>query len=176
MLVSMIPADALVGRAGSMTITDMGVVAPLREKGCTVIDPYEGDLSPEDQVKARHRVLSCDVFLASSNAITRDGTIVNIDGTGNRVAAMIFGPKRAILVVGRNKIVPDLTSAMERLETVACPLNARRLKRNTPCHTLGYCPDGCTSPDRMCNVTVIIEKQPTGSSITVIVVNEDLGF
>lgn len=176
MILAMVPADAVVGRAGSVTLTDLGVVDELRKKGCTVIDPFEAGLSPDQRAEARRKVLLADVFLAGTNAVTRDGILVNTDGTGNRVSAMIFGPKKTILAVGRNKIVPDVAAAHERIRNIAAPLNARRLALKTPCFSLGYCPGDCTSTSRMCKATVILEKNPSASSITVILIDEDLGF
>lgn len=117
-----------------------------------------------------------DLFLLSANAITSDGVIVNIDGTGNRVAASIFGPKRVIYVIGRNKIVNGgVLEAIARAKRYACPPNCRRLGKNTPCASHGICAD-CESADRICKVTAIFDRPPTHTSTKVILVDEDLGY
>ena len=117
-----------------------------------------------------------DLFLLSANAMTEDGVIVNIDGTGNRIAASIYGPKRVVYVVGRNKIVPGgILEAIVRAKKYACPPNCRRLSKKTPCATLGTCAD-CDSPDRICKVTAVFDRCPTHTPTLVVVVNEDLGY
>jgi hypothetical protein len=109
------------------------------------------------------------------NAITDDGKIVNTDGLGNRLAAFCFGPGKVIVIAGRNKITCDLDAAMERVRNVAAPINARRFGLTTPCVETGKCTD-CDSPERICNLTLIIEKQHTKGRMKVILVNEDLGY
>ena len=149
-----------VGWGGSETIKEIGVRTALEESGKEIRD---------------HQT-QMDLFLLSANAMTEDGLIVNIDGTGNRVAASIFGPKRVVYVVGRNKIVPGgVVEAIVRAKKSACPPNCRRLNKNTPCARLGVCAD-CDSPDRICKVTAIFDRCPTHTSTLVIVVNENLGF
>ena len=111
-----------------------------------------------------------------ANAITEDGVIVNIDGTGNRVAASIFGPKRVVYVIGRNKIVDGgVDAAIARIKKFACPPNAKRLGKKTPCAATGVCAD-CDSPDRICKVTAIFDRRPTGTPTAVYVVDADLGY
>ena len=127
----------------------------------------------------RDHQLVCDLFLLSANALTTDGRIVNIDGTGNRVAASICGPKRVVYVIGRNKIVDGgLDEAIARIRRCACPPNAKRLGKRTPCGLAGACVggEGCDSPDRMCKVTAIFDRKPTGISAKIILVDEDLGY
>ena len=117
-----------------------------------------------------------DLFLLSANALTTDGRIVNIDGNGNRVAASIFGPKRVVYVVGRNKIVDGgLDAAIARVKKFACPPNCRRLSRDTPCAKTGVCAD-CDSAGRICKVTAIFDRPPTHTPTKVILVDEDLGY
>jgi len=175
-IISLIPEGSSVARCGSTTLTRLNVFKELAKKGCNVIDPYVPGLPPEETFKRRREVFYSDFLLSSANAITYDGKIVNVDGIGNRVAGIIFGPKRAIILAGKNKIVPDVESALKRIKDVAAPLNARRLKKDVPCRVLGRCPGDCSSPERMCNVTVILEKRPSASRITVFLVGEDLGF
>ena len=117
-----------------------------------------------------------DLFLLSANAITADGRIVNIDGNGNRVAASISGPRRTLYVIGRNKIVEGgVDDAIARVKRCACPPNCRRLGKRTPCAATGVCAD-CDSPDRICKVTAIFDRRPTGMPTKVIVVDADLGY
>lgn len=119
--------------------------------------------------------MDADVYVSSSNAVIEDSRILNIDGTGNRIASMFFGPPRVIIIAGKNKLAPDYSSALERIKTVACPKNAERLNRNLPCRFTGKCQD-CRSPERMCQVTVLIENHLNQTSLEVWLVNEELGF
>ena len=124
----------------------------------------------------RDHQTSMDLFLLSANAITSDGVIVNIDGTGNRIAASIYGPKRVVYVIGRNKVVTGgLLEAIARAKRCACPPNCRRLNKKTPCADLGVCAD-CDSPDRICKVTAFFDRAPTRTPTKVILVDEDLGY
>jgi hypothetical protein len=154
---------ASVGCGGGETIKEIGARARLVESGKEIRD---------------HR-LACDLFLLSANALTSDGRIVNVDGNGNRVAASICGPKRVVYVIGRNKIVDGgLDEAVARIRRCACPPNAKRLGRRTPCGIAGACVggEGCDSPDRMCKVTAVFDRRPTGTPTKVILVDEDLGY
>ena len=151
---------ASVGWGGSETIKEIGARAALEASGKEIRD---------------HQTLM-DLFLLSANAMTEDGVIVNIDGTGNRIAASIYGPKRVVYVVGRNKIVPGgVLEAIVRAKKFACPPNCRRLSKKTPCATLGTCAD-CDSPDRICKVTAVFDRCPTRTSTLVVLVDEDLGY
>ncbi|MEM3137804.1 MAG: LUD domain-containing protein, partial [Thermofilaceae archaeon] len=111
----------------------------------------------------------------SVNAVTMDGKLISIDGVGNRVAAMIFGPKRVIVVAGKNKLVRDVKEGLWRAKNIAAVMNCKRLKLKTPCVKLDRCLD-CSSPERACNITVIVERKPSLTDFHVILVNEDLGF
>ncbi len=122
------------------------------------------------------RQLTCDLFLTGTNALTLSGCLVNIDATGNRVASMIFGPKKVIVVAGRNKLVEgDIAAAVKRVKERSSPPNARRLNFNTPCAMTGFCCD-CKSPDRICRVTTIIDRRPRQTDMLVLVVNEEMGL
>ena len=116
-----------------------------------------------------------DVFVTSTNAVTEDGELYNVDGTGNRVAALNYGPDKVIVVVGVNKLVSDLDEAILRVQQITSPALTLRLKRNTPCSVTGYCTD-CDSPERICNVYSIIKKQRDKNRMHVIIVNENLGY
>ena len=175
-IVAMIPQGATVFRCGSMTTVGMGLWEELDNlSGVEVINPYQSGLSPEESLELRRKGMTADVMIASSNAVTLDGRLVNLDGMGNRVAAMIFGPKKVILVVGMNKVAPDLESAMARVRNYAGPINAIRLGINTPCVTTGLCSD-CKSPQRICNMWSIIEGHMIKGRIHVKLVGESLGY
>ena len=162
-----------VGIGGSITILGMNIHKELQEKGHDVYWHWlvEPALADETRVKANN----ADVYLASSNALTMNGELVNIDGSGNRVSAMFYGPKKVILVCGINKIVENYEAAIERIKNTACPANAKRLKLGTPCAVTGECSD-CNSKQRMCNVTVKIEHPTHGREIYIMIVDESLGF
>ncbi len=131
-LLAMIPAGATVSRCGSMSLVEMGLWEALAAKPeVEIIDPYRPGLAPEEGIRLRTRGLTADYLITSTNAITLDGKLVNLDGQGNRVAAMCFGPKKVILVVGLNKVAPDLETAMARVKHHAAPINAIRLSIKT---------------------------------------------
>ncbi|HBA56184.1 MAG TPA: lactate utilization protein C, partial [Syntrophorhabdus aromaticivorans] len=117
-----------------------------------LLDHWKEGLAKEEMNAIRLQQLTCDLFLSSANAITEHGDIVNIDGFGNRVSAMIFGPKKVIIIAGYNKIVPDVPAALDRIKRVAAPMNAKRLNLSLPCAETGHCHD-CTSEERICRVT-----------------------
>jgi L-lactate utilization protein LutB len=175
-VLAMIPAGATVSRCGSMSLVEMGLWEALAAKpGVEIIDPYRPGLSPQEAAGLRTRGLTADYMITSTNALTLDGKLVNLDGMGNRVAAMCFGPKKVILIVGLNKVAPDLESAMARVKHHAAPINAIRLGRATPCVETGLCVD-CNSPERICNMWSIIEGHLVANRIHVKLVGEDLGY
>jgi LUD domain len=175
-VLAMIPPGATIFRCGSITATDMGLwrrIAAWPE--VKLLDPYQPGISPADSMAIRRQGLLADLMIASCNAITLDGRLVNLDGVGNRVAAMMFGPAKVILIAGMNKVVPDLNSAMARVKHYAAPINAIRIGRDTLCAANGLCVD-CRSPNRVCNLWSIIEGQRTKGRIHVKLVGEDLGY
>lgn len=175
-IVEMISQGATVFRCGSMTAVGMDLWEEIMKlPGVEVINPYQPGLSPEESLGLRRKGMTADVMIASSNAITLDGKLVNLDGMGNRVAAMTFGPKKVILVVGMNKVAPDLDSAMARVRHYAGPVNAIRLGLNNPCVETGLCSD-CKSPQRICNMWSIIEGHMIKGRIHVKLVGENLGY
>jgi hypothetical protein len=174
-LLEIIPPDATVGVAGSWTLIQLGLVEKLEARGNTVYCHHKPGLSPEEVLEIRRKQLTCDVFLTSTNAITEDGRLVNTDATGNRVAAMVFGPKKVIVLAGTNKIVKNLDDAQDRIRTTAAPLNNKRLNRPNPCVKTGHCVD-CQGPTRLCNVTTVLHKRPPASDIHIWIVGEELGF
>ncbi len=175
-IIDMIPQGATVFRCGSMSAVGMGLwdsIAALPE--VNLIDPYRPELSSEEAMELRRRGLTADVMIASTNAITLDGRLVNLDGMGNRVAAMAFGPKKVILVVGMNKVAPDLESAMARVKHYAAPVNNIRYGLKNPCVETGLCSD-CKTPQRICNMWSIIEGHMIKDRIHVKLVGENLGY
>lgn len=160
---------------GSMSLFETGVIDYLRDRNLNFLDRYQEGLSPEDIKKIYRDSFSADAYFTSTNAITEKGELYNVDGRGNRVAAMIYGPDKVIVVCGVNKIVKDLEEAKERNRRIAAPANVQRLSRQTPCHTTGYCTD-CNSPDRICNIYTVIDKQFDKDRMHVIFVNEYLGY
>jgi hypothetical protein len=170
-------ADAAsVGFGGSMSIVGLGVEQRLREQGKEILNHADPALSRDARIGIMRRQLTCDLFLSGTNALTLSGELVNIDATGNRVAAMFFGPRKVIVVAGRNKLVDGSPhDAVRRVKNRATPPNAKRLNFKTPCAVSGFCCD-CNSPDRLCRVTTIIDRKPRLTDVMVLVVNADLGF
>ena len=175
-IVAMVPEGASVYRCGSMTTFAMGLWDKIAQKpGVKIMDPYKPELTPAESMEVRRQGLLSDVMIASSNAITLDGRLVNLDGGGNRVAAMAFGPRKVILVVGMNKVAADLESAMARVKHYAAPVNVMRVGYKNPCAETGLCSD-CRSPQRICNIWSIIEGHTAKGRIHVKLVGEDLGY
>jgi hypothetical protein len=172
-LLRRIAPKSSVGIGGSMTIEALQIEDEVRERDCPVYWHWKS--APEEMFQVRKDAARANFFLTSTNALTEDGRLVNVDGVGNRVAAMIFGPEAVIVVAGINKIVPDLEAAMERIKRIATPLNARRLNLDVPCAHKGECVD-CMPPGRICNVTTIIEGKPVLTDFQVILVGEELGY
>ena len=167
---------ATVGFGGSMSIVSLGVEQLLREQGKEILNHASPALSRDEKLEILRRQLTCDLFLSGSNALTLNGELVNIDGVGNRVAAMLFGPRKVIVVAGRNKLVDGtVQDAIIRVKSWASPPNAKRLNSNTPCATTGFC-SNCNSPERICRATTIIDRRPCLTDLHVLVVNAELGF
>lgn len=167
---------ATIGFGGSMSLATLNVQSLLKEQGKEILNHSSPSLSREQKMEIMRLQLTCDLFLTGTNALTLNGELVNIDATGNRVAAMFFGPRKVVVVAGRNKLVdgtPD--EAVIRVKNWATPPNAKRLSFNTPCARTGFCSD-CNSPDRLCRVTTIIDRKPRFTDMKVLVINADLGF
>jgi membrane protease subunit (stomatin/prohibitin family) len=168
------PGDK-VGFGGSMTIKNLGIQEKVKSIGAVVLDHGDPSLSPEEKMETMRGELLSDVFLCSSNAVTLEGELVNIDGVGNRVAAMTFGPKKVIVVVGVNKIRKNQVEAFQRIEQIAAPKNCKRLSMPNPCTKTGVCND-CKLETRACRVYSIIKRKPMRTDITIVVIGEELGF
>lgn len=170
----LIPEGSSITWGGSDTIRTTGVTTMLKEGNYKVYDRDEAKTSDEKTAIYR-KAFECDYYLASANAISEDGVIVNIDGNGNRVAAITWGPKHVIFIVGMNKVCQDVDAAIKRARSIAAPLNMARFNLNTPCSKDGTCHD-CKSPDSICNyVSIQRMSHPDGRHI-VILVDEDLGY
>lgn len=174
-ILALISPVETVGVGGSWTIGELGLLDKLTVRGNTLFDHGRPELNAEEKMEMRRKQLTCDVFLTGTNALTIDGRLVNTDGIGNRVAAMTFGPKKVVIVVGVNKIVKNLDEAEERIKLYAAPINNKRLNIPNPCVTTGQCMD-CQGPTRICNVTTILNKRPRLTDIHIFVVGETLGF
>lgn len=161
-----------VGFGGSMTLKEMGLFERLSAASKVYWHWNPGESLPNTMGGA---ALS-EVYLSSANGISEDGQIVNIDGTGNRVAATIYGHKKVIFVIGRNKITPTVEAAIDRARNIAAPLNARRLFRKTPCASESEQCFDCEATERICSVLSVFYKKPGGAEYEVILIDEDLGF
>lgn len=175
MVKNLVPTGSKVAVGDSMTLFDTGIIDLLRSENYNFLDKYESTLTTESKKALYRETFTADSFLCSTNAITENGELYNIDGNGSRVAAMLYGPSQVIIVAGINKIVKNLAEAEIRVRNYAAPLDAKRLGKNTPCATLGYCVD-CQSNERICNDFVIIKRQFIKGRIKVIFVNKTLGY
>jgi hypothetical protein len=169
-----------VGIADSATIRQLGIIEELEKKGIRVLNPFSKKLTTQKEKTAvrdniSRQIFSSDFLIGGANAVTKDGKLVNVDAVGNRVASMIFGPKKVFIVVGKNKIVKNVDEALYRIKNLIAPFHARTKGFATPCAKTGKCID-CSAPKRICNVTSIVEKRPWRTEATVILVNEDLGL
>lgn len=171
----MVPEGATIGTGGSITLNQIGFYEEVQKRQVKLLNPFAKGLSPEEAEKVRRQIFTADLFVCSSNAITEDGELYNIDATGNRVGAMFFGPRKVVLFCGTNKIVKDITDAENRVQEWVSPMNVKRLGSKTPCAQTGECSD-CSSPDRICNIYVVLAKKPRRTDFTVFMIGEPLGF
>jgi hypothetical protein len=177
-ILELIPQQSVVGIGDSTTMRQLNLIEALQKRGTTVL---HGSFSPEPK-KPQKEPSHADTFLTGTNALTKDGRLVNVDGLGNRVAGMFYGHKLSIVIVGRNKIVDNLDDAFHRVRKIIAPNHIRirseelgGRKRHTPCAATGECTD-CMAPDRSCNIFTIIEAKPNGTNLNVVIVDEDLGL
>jgi L-lactate utilization protein LutC len=161
---------------GSMTFVASGLYKTLKNSTeMKVVDAMDQSLSKSESMERKRASLMVDLFITGTNAITEDGQLVNLDMIGNRVGALTFGPKHVILLVGRNKIVPEIEDAMARVKDYAAPANAMRLDKKTPCTQTAYCHE-CSSPDRICNTWTITEKSFPKHRVKIVLINEVMGL
>lgn len=169
-LLRKLPKDRTIAFGGSMTLKELGLYEVLKENGYDVKWHW---MDKEDHLL--NKVRTRNIYITSSNAVTMDGKLVNMDANANRVASMMFGHMDVYIICGENKLVDDLKAASERIRKVAAPLNAKRLSVKTPCVTTGYCTD-CKSPERICNVETVIHKKPAPTNIHIMLIKESLGY
>ncbi|MDD5934789.1 MAG: lactate utilization protein [Clostridiales bacterium] len=159
---------------GSMTLEEIGLIEDLKNSDYSIIDRTSAK-TPEEARALYSKIVTADYFFMSSNAITLDGQLINIDGNGNRVACLITGPKNVVIIAGMNKIVTDVESGIQRVRNFAAPPNAVRLNRQTPCAQLGRCAN-CLAPDSICSQIVVTRRSHIPNRIKVILVGEELGY
>lgn len=183
---SLISKGDSIGVGGSVTLNELDLLTDFRNGEYHFLDRYATN-TPEEVAQVFRDSFSADAYFTSSNAVTENGELYNVDGNGNRVAALIHGPKRIIVIVGKNKIVKDLNEAVLRVKSIAAPLNCKRLNRTTPCGITGKCISikegnaeipsaGCNSSQRICRHYVTTAMQGNPDRIKVIIVNENLGY
>lgn len=173
-IVNSMPQGSIISWGGSETIKEMGLMEAVRNGSYELIDRSAAK-NPEEARQIYARTVLADYYLMSSNAITIDGELINIDGNGNRVACLIQGPSHVIIVVGMNKVVTDVESGIARVRNMASPANAIRLDRKIPCAATGRCHD-CLAPECFCNQIVITRRSGHTGRIKVYLVAEDLGY
>ncbi|HWS30620.1 MAG TPA: lactate utilization protein [Clostridia bacterium] len=173
-LLEEVPSNATIGIGHSQTLQAIGITEAFQKKGNIVYDKELGTTNEEVRLLKRNSLLA-DYYISGTNAISVDGRIVNIDHSGNRVAALAYGPDKVFIVVGKNKITNTYEEAIKRTKNIASPQNAKRAGYNPPCVLIGYCSD-CLSPERVCNIVSIIEGQHIRGRITLLIVSEDAGY
>ena len=159
---------------GTMTVRDLGIPQLLKDRGKLQVLDRDLAETPEEKQAIYLKAFSADVYLSSANAISEDGIIVNIDGNGNRVAAITWGPKKVIFVIGMNKVAQNVEAALARARSTASPINATRFDIKTPCQTDGVC-HNCNSPECICNYVHFLRNSPQGRHV-VVLVGENLGY
>lgn len=176
-MLSLVPPKATVGLGGSLTVREIGGLDALRAGDYDLVDQYRTGLSPAEANSLRRKALLCDCLVTGTNAITHSGILVNIDGSGNRVAGITYGPQKVVIVAGFNKIVASVDEAISRVRNWAAPMNCLRLESKTPCYETGLCDtEACSQPERQCNKILILEGERTPERINVVLVGEKLGL
>ena len=170
----LVDANSKVSFGGSMTLFETKVIEHLRSGRYELLDRYKEGLTPKEIKEIFRESFFCDAYFTSTNAITEDGELYNVDGNGNRVAAMLYGPDKVIVVAGVNKIVKDINEAISRVENFVAPANAKRLDKKTPCAVTGKCMN-CSSPERICREYTVIRK-PVPNRIFILLLNENYGY
>ncbi len=172
-ILSLIPEGSSIGFGGSVTVTESGLLDEMQKKKYDLIHRAIRNDIPQEEIYKR--MYLCDWYVSSANALTTGGEIINIDGRGNRVSAILDGPKNVVIFCGVNKFVDSIEKGIERTRNVASPKNCVRLNRKTPCAVTGKCMD-CNSPDTICKATVILHHPTSGTNVHVVVVNKELGY
>jgi len=175
LVVEMVSSHMTFGFGGSDTTRALGIKERLQEMGKTVYDHWQKGLSKEEDLAIRMNQIRSECFFCSANAISASGEIVNVDGIGNRTNAMTFGPAKVVIIAGMNKVTPDLDSALRRVREVAAPMRAKSLGMQTPCAETGLCTD-CNAPQRICRITTVLHRKPMLTDLSVVLINQALGF
>lgn len=170
----LMPEGSSISWGGSMSISECGLMDALKSRNYTLIDRASA-VTPQEKREIFAKTVMADYYLMSTNAITMNGELVNIDGFGNRVACLCSGPEHVIIIAGMNKVVMDVPGGVDRIRTKAAPPNTTRLNKDTPCAKTGVC-GSCFSPDCICSQIVVTRRSGIPGRIKVILVNEDLGF
>lgn len=165
-----IPENSSIGWGGSVTLDQIGLIQALKDGNYEAIDRMQK--APKEQAA---RIFNADFFLMSTNAITLDGELINVDGRANRICYLCYGPEHVLIIAGMNKVVPDVKSGIQRVRNMAAPPNTTRLNKNTPCARFGRCMD-CLEPDCICNQILITRRSGSPERIHVILVGEELGY
>ena len=173
-VLELIPKHASVTWGGTMTMEECGVMDALKEGGYTLIDRFSAKM-PEEKKALYAKAVCADYFFMSTNAITLDGELINVDGAGNRAACLCFGPDHVIVLAGMNKVVASVEEGHDRARNTAAPMNTLRLKKKTPCSVTGRCSD-CQSPDCICSQIVVTRRSHVPGRIQVILIGEELGY
>ena len=174
-ITELVKKDSLVACGGSQTLFETGIIDHLRSGRYNFLDRYLKNLTPKDLKDMHRKAFLSDAYFTSTNAITENGELYNVDGNGNRIAAMLYGPDKVIVICGINKIVKNIDEAIKRNELLSGPANAKRLDTKTPCKITGCCMD-CNSSDRICCEYSVIKRQRTKDRIHVIFLNESFGY
>ena len=183
----MLPADAAIRTGGSVTLVESGIWELINNPKYNFVDRNRQGITPQEREAVYQATVGCDYYFCSVNALTENGEIVNVDGNCNRISALAFGPKKVVLVVGKNKLVSNLEEAFIRVKKIAAPKNCVRLGLNNPCVKLGHCvsllktdtpqiTDGCDSKSRICRNYLIGAPQQDPERVMLIYVNQDLGY
>lgn len=174
-LMDSFPSDSMIGVGDSITLEELNLYQYFRDNFTNFLDKYNKNMSKAEKEALYLKNFEADYFISGVNAITETGAIVNLDGNGSRVAPIIYGPRQVWLISGTNKIVKDETEAIRRIRTIAAPMDAQRLGKNTPCSSTGICVD-CKSPEKICNYWSVIRGQFNPERIKLLIVNEALGY
>jgi hypothetical protein len=175
-VLALIPEGSSVIFTGSQTLEQIGVKPHFRGNDkYELIDPYEPGIDKAEGLARRRKGMTADVMISSTNALTEDGILVNLDGMGNRVAGMIFGPGKVVLAISMNKVAQDVHQAWKRIRSIAAPMNSKRLELPNPCTKTGFCED-CATPSRICNYFTVIERSFFPDRIHIVLIGEDRGY
>ncbi|MCK4352378.1 lactate utilization protein [candidate division WOR-3 bacterium] len=175
LVMGLIPESTTVGLGGSMTVAELGILKALENGNYELYNQYNPKIPRGEAIELRRKSLTAEYFVTGTNALTINGELINLDGVGNRVAGITYGPKNVIIVVGINKIVNSIEEGIKRVKDYAAILNCKRLNLDTPCVKTGKCTD-CDVPDRICNHLLITYRQRNKGRVTIVIIDEELGF